>query len=417
MKILHTADWHIDANLIEAGRCLQFLWRQAAEISPDLTIIAGDMFNSADVRLDSEAARLAMTAVRKLSEYSGQGVIILIGTPSHDGLAAKIFSGLDKVWVCDKPNSIIFHNTGAEYKNFVVSVLPQPTKQYLESVIEGDIEDLNREMGVKLTAICTGFGAAHSQYPDGPHICVGHFTVKGAMISPTQQMIGYDIELGTFQLNSAHPTLWCLGHIHHAQEVAPGMLYSGSLYRVDFGERESTPGFWVHNIVSAEDPNTVGNAGGKKWLHDVQSVFTETPASSMNKVKFDIVGDPDPFCEDAHTYIEDGDITDKMQVEIKCYMDEAGQVPLDAIRESLLERGAKEVDITLQRIPRPNVRSAKILAVEALRDKLIARAEITDDEVAPGILEKADYIETMKAEAVLNIIKKQFEGKGHAKNA
>lgn len=415
MKLIHTADWHIDANLTEAGNCLQFLVDQANEIQPDLTVISGDMFNSADVRLDSEAARLAMRTVTALKDYSKHGVVILIGTPSHDGLAAKIFNGIPKVMVEDKPRSIIFDTIDEGYKNFVVSCLPQPTKQYLESVIEGDIEDLNQAMSVKLTAICSGFAAAHANHPDGPHICLGHFSVKGAMISPTQQMMGYDIELSTFQLNSAHPTLWCLGHIHRSQEVAPGILYSGSLYRVDFGERESIPGFWVHNIISAQqtadkappDPENLGiGQAGLKWLHDVQSVFHETPASSMSKKGYDVTGgldDPDEI------YNDKVEIADKMQVEIKCYADQIDVLDYHIIKENLIARGAKEVDVIVQRIPRPNIRSAKILAVENLRDKLIARAELTDDEVKPGVLEKADLIETMTAEAVLTLVKQRFQ--------
>jgi DNA repair exonuclease SbcCD nuclease subunit len=216
MKILHTADWHIDANIIEAGRCLKFLVQEASRIEPHLVVISGDMFNSADVRLDSHAARLAMKTVRSLAKYSANGVVILIGTPSHDGLAATIFDEMPKVIVADKPNSIIYDPIVAGEKHLVVSCLPQPTKQYLESALDadgvitsgGDIEDVNQAMSVKLTAICTGFGAARAQYEDAIHICLGHFTVRGAKISPTQQMIGYDIELSTFQLNSAHPTLW-----------------------------------------------------------------------------------------------------------------------------------------------------------------------------------------------------------------
>ena len=402
MKIIHTADWHIDANIVEAGRCLQFLCDQADQIRPDLVIVAGDMFNSADIRLDSEAARLAMRTLIALKHYAKEGVIVLIGTPSHDGLAAKIFDGIDKIWVCDRPGPIVFHRPEMKYDHFIVSVLPQPTKQYLESQVKGDIEDINLAMSEALTAICAGFGSARSQYPNGPHICVGHFSVRGAKISPTQQMMGYDIELGAAQLQLADPTLWCLGHIHHAQEVAPKVFYSGSLYRVDFGERESRPGFWVHEIISAQDPKNAD-----KWLHDLQSVFMETPAATMNKIRFEISGD-DPG-ENPTILIDDAEIEDKMQVEVKCYTDQAELVQIEKIRQDLLARGAKEVEIILQRIPRPNIRSAKILAVDSLREKLIARAELTNETVAPGILEKADMIETMKVEAVLNIIKKQFQ--------
>jgi DNA repair exonuclease SbcCD nuclease subunit len=399
MKILHTADWHIDANIIEAGRCLQFMVDRAHEIQPDLIVISGDMFNSADVRLDSEAARLAMRTVTALKAYSKYGVVILIGTPSHDGLAAKIFDGIPKVMVEDKPRSIIFDTIGEGYDRFVVSCLPQPTKQYLESVAAGDIEDVNRAMSKALTSIFAGFGSARAQYPDGPHICLGHFTVRGAKISPTQQMIGYDIEMSSDQLALADPSIWCLGHIHHSQEVAPGAFYSGSIYRVDFGERESVPGFYIHKIISE--------------FAEIESVFVPTPASSMSKLGLDLRADApaQTFAEyeaDARKFINEQPIADKMQVEVKCYADEADKYDLDVMKNHLIARGAKEVEIIIQRLPRPNVRSAKILAVESLREKLLARAEITDENVAAGVLEKADLVETMKADAVLNIIKQKF---------
>jgi DNA repair exonuclease SbcCD nuclease subunit len=400
MKVLHTADWHIEANIIEAGRCLKYLVNEASTIQPDLTVITGDMFHSADIRLDSEAARLAMGTVINLVEYSKHGVVILIGTPSHDGLAAKIFEGIPKVVVADKPNSIIF-DTGSEGfgkvpKQFVVSCLPQPTKQYLESVADGDIEDVNQAMVGALTSICAGFGSAAEKY-DGPHICLGHFSVRGAKISEKQQMIGYDIEMSADQLALANHTLWCLGHIHHAQEVGPVMFYSGSIYRVDFGERESDKGFYVHTIDQDQ--------ADRKFY--VGSEFIKTPASTMAKIGYDLLEhDPD---EEIGFDTDWPDVADKMQVEVKCYADQAVLVDHHIIRDQLIARGAKEVDVIIQRIPRPNIRSAKILAVEKLREKLIARAELTDDKIDPGVLDKADLIETMKAEAVLNVIKKKFE--------
>lgn len=398
MKILHTADWHIDANVLEAGRVLQFMRGEASVIQPDLTVISGDMFNSADIRLDSEAARLAMMVVRELASYSQYGVIILIGTPSHDGLAAKIFEGLDNVIVAEYPTSITYDAVGQPYKSFVVSCLPQPTKQYLESVADGDIEDVNQTMVAALTSICAGFGSAAAQV-DGPHICLGHFSVRGAHISPTQQMIGYDIELSRDQLDLAKPDLWCLGHIHHAQEVAPLMFYSGSPYRIDQGERHSEKGFYVHSLDKDQ-------ADGKFY---VGSKFIKTPAATMNKVNIGLDALPDPDMEKGQPVgIADDEISDKMQVEVKCYADQAVLVDHHIIREDLIARGAKQVDVIIQRIPRPNVRSAKILAVDTLREKLIARAELTDDTVDPGVLDKAGHLETMKAEAVLNIIKNQF---------
>jgi hypothetical protein len=126
----------------------------------------------------------------------------------------------------------------------------------------------------------------------------------------------------------------------------------------------------------------------------------------MAKKAYDVTGgleDPDEI------HYDKVEIADKMQVEIKCYADQAELVDYHIIRENLIQQGAKEVDVIIQRIPRANIRSAKILAVDRLREKLIARAELTDDEIPAGTLDKADMVETMKSEAVLNLIKKQFE--------
>jgi hypothetical protein len=159
----------------------------------------------------------------------------------------------------------------------------------------------------------------------------------------------------------------------------------------------------VHNIESAQPETDPENPD--KWSHNVKSEFIKTPASTMNKVKLDR-SDADP---DAPIEIDDSEIEDKMQLEIKCYSDQLEVMDFHIIKEDLIARGAKEVDVIVLRIPRPNIRSAKILAVESLREKLIARAELTDDEVTPGVLEKADLIETMKAEFVLEMMKKRFE--------
>jgi hypothetical protein len=104
----------------------------------------------------------------------------------------------------------------------------------------------------------------------------------------------------------------------------------------------------------------------------------------------------------------DAEVADKMQVEIRAYADQAQMIDYHIIREQLMELGAKEVDVIVQRIPRPNIRSAKILAVDRLREKLIARAELLDEPVPGNVAAKADMIQDLKAEAVLKIIKKQF---------
>lgn len=399
MKIIHTADWHVDANIKEARRCLQYLVAEAERIKPDLVTITGDIWNSASVHLDSAATRLVARTVWKLKEIATHGVVILIGTPSHDGLASKVFDTIPKVEVIDTPRSIIYDaQPGHPYSQFLVSGLPQPTKQYLESIAHGDIDDVNLAMSEALTGVLGGFGD-NARKVDGPHICLGHFSVRGCKISPTQQLIGYDIEMSSYQLEMAQPTLWCLGHIHHPQEVAERVFYSGSIYRVDFGERDSVPGFWQHNLVTALDEV-------RQLLIDVQSIRHNTPATTMSKISIDAADINNP---DEIDYMIDADeAAEKMQIEVKTWADLADTIDVHLIKENAVALGAKQVDIIIVRVPRPNVRSAKVLAADRLRDKIQARAEIVDDKINQGILDKADMVESMGAEEVVKAVKSQF---------
>jgi hypothetical protein len=51
----------------------------------NLIVISGDIYNHRQIQQETESARLAFNTVRRLSEYAP--VIILTGTPSHDGKA------------------------------------------------------------------------------------------------------------------------------------------------------------------------------------------------------------------------------------------------------------------------------------------------------------------------------------------
>ena len=84
ITIVHSADWHVcDEFLEDAQNCLDFLVDRTREIQPDLIVISGDIYNHRQIRQESAAARLAFLSVRQLAGIAP--VIVLIGTPSHDG--------------------------------------------------------------------------------------------------------------------------------------------------------------------------------------------------------------------------------------------------------------------------------------------------------------------------------------------
>jgi len=56
----------------------------------------------------------------------------------------------------------------------------------------------------------------------------------------------------------------------------------------------------------------------------------------------------------ARKYFNEQQISGKMEVEVKMYADEVGKYDLDVMRNHLMARGAKEVEIIIREIQRPN---------------------------------------------------------------
>ena len=259
MKILHGADFHIrDKDIEECRKCTGAFVETAESEDLDLIVIAGDIFDSRSVRLDSEAARLAFDVVEQLAMVAP--VAILLGTPFHDGHAAMALGhivGHHNVQVVDQPKQYYLTSpsgniypleriktTSTAPPQAIISMLPTPTKQWFEG--NGGIQDTDEEIAGAMGPIFAGFGATASQYKC-LHILVGHWTVRGAQINESQVMIGRDIEIGKDAIALANADVVCLGHIHKMQEIGDNIFYPGSLYRLNYGEMENK-GFYVHEI-------------------------------------------------------------------------------------------------------------------------------------------------------------------------
>ncbi len=87
-----------------------------------------------------------------------------------------------------------------------------------------------------------------------------------------------------------------------------------------------------------------------------------------------------------------------IRVELKVYQDEAVKINKDEI-ETILA-GAAEVDIRIIRIPRENIRSAQILKLSTLRDKIQEMAALKAETVPSSILSKADLLENLNPDQV-----------------
>lgn len=401
MKIIHTADWHVKDSMIEeAEKCLDFLVETAFKENPELVVIAGDLFDSQDIKLDSLSAKLVVRIVSELANICP--VVIVTGTPSHDGNAPAILNyikGDYPVWVADKPEQI--YMIGGELTgelegyppDLVISLIPQPSKQFFQS--NGSIQQTDQEIGQAMSALFAGLGAQASQF-DVPHILVGHFNVSGAFLSNGQSLTGKDIEISKDQLMLACADLICLGHIHAAQQVGQCCYYSGSLFRQNWGEM-NPKGFWIHEINSHALAHS--EFANIKW----ESLFIETPCRQLYRATADYTAESIP----AEPYLLTSEIITRecaggfVRCDFTVYQDEAHLIPKEEIKKLYMEAGAADVDVRVIRVPRETIRAAEVLKADSLRDKVVKMAELRGEQVTEGILLKADELETGQADELL----------------
>lgn len=387
MKILHAADLHLRENdLSEAMVCCKKLLITAREEKPDLIVSAGDIYHHREIKVDSEVFRYSLDLFKNLADICP--VAVVTGTPLHEGkapLSLRNCSTDHTVWVSSYPEQLALFtpevsprlaplaHIGDKRPMAILSMVPTPTKQNMQ--VSDD------EISSALTPMFAGFGAMPSAV-DAPHILVGHFSVRGAAISESQQMIGKDIEVGRDQIALANADVACLGHIHKSQFIEPNIYYSGSIYRTNIGETEPK-GFMIHNLYDEYR----------------ESNFIETPAQkAVKRVDDFTVGEGPEF------FSPPSDVIDAhVRYEIRIYQDHAEHYNREEIEKMILAAGAKSADVRIIRVPRETTRaeSQKLMESESLRDKVKILGESRGEDVPESILVKADNAESMSEEELL----------------
>ena len=407
MIIAHIADMHLrDKDLDESQKCMDHIIEKLLRhsYSPDLIVIAGDVFDSRDIKLDTDACRAAFSIVSDLVAFAP--VAIVTGTPLHDGYATQALGHLTgaghNVIVSDRPETLILEKGWLnraqegyiEKPEAVVSMVPTPTKRFWQGT--GDIRQTDEEISEQMTAIFAGLGVEASKHPWIPHILVGHFSVRGAQISNGQQMVGRDIEIGRDQIDMAEAALVCLGHIHKAQQIGDNIFYSGSIYRKDFGEMEEK-GCYVHEVL--------GTFGG---FQPATSTFIKTPTRQLVKTTIDITEGPIDKWNIHNELTEREGVTlgegDHVKVELRLWDDQDGSETEAVIKDRLIALRCEDIHVKLIRIPRENVRSERILKLRSLSDKIQEMAKIKGEEVPDGVLSKASTLETHTQAEVLQSV-------------
>ena len=384
MKCLHAADIHIrEKDIVEIETCLNFLVETAAKENVDLVIIAGDIFDSQEVKMASRSARLAVKTISALADIAP--VAIIKCTDSHDGNAPEILSyarGRFSVYVATMPQQILLADgilcaTSPGKVRAVLTLIPQPSKQFFQT--RAGIEGADQEIGQAMSALFGGFGAQAAVYPGVPHILAGHWNVNGCRLANGQIRTGMDIEVSVDQMNLGNFDIGCLGHIHVQQVLGGRYFYSGPIYATKIDE-DGPKGFYVHDL------DTLSGV----W----ESRFIETPCKKMVRLSHDLTPVLTETEKSDLYYHEHGEVAGAhVRLDLTIWQDEAGTLDKQEIEKHYLSLGAESADIRIIRVPRVTVRAESVLKAETLPDKIARMAEIRGEIVSAGVLVKAAEIE------------------------
>jgi len=274
VKIIHFADLHlgvenygrIDPDTGLSSRLSDFLSAldqlidYALESSADLVLFCGDAYKTREPSQTQQrefAKRINILATNNIP------VFLLAG--NHDmpnaswrATTTEIFDTLavKNIYVSsNRPD--IYHIPTANGNVQVVAVpwLRRSSLLNREDYKNLNLEQVNEKMQEALTRVISEKAATLD--PSLPAILAAHVWVTAAKVG-SESLMSIGQEPAVLLSNIALPAFdyVALGHIHKQQVLSenPPVVYSGSLERVDFGEKDEEKGFYVVDIES--DPAT-----------------------------------------------------------------------------------------------------------------------------------------------------------------
>lgn len=281
IKILHTGDIHlgsltgpekngINLRREDTLRCMDEIVQTAREERPDLTIIAGDLFNRsrvwADTALD-DVRDAVERLLRPLCECSGH-VVLLFGTANHDNPKAfeNIFTVTNDLENLNVDTAPALYRLRCNDGSWVqIMSVPGFDKGRLRTFCPGmdkEAENFNATALINDTIM----GLAGRCDKSIPTILTAHYTVAGAEADNGSTFLaGQDVVVLPATIDAAGVDLACLGHIHRPQKIACNTpaYYCGCINELTFNDEATRHGFYIHTMD--------GNGIVKSEFHELES--------------------------------------------------------------------------------------------------------------------------------------------------
>lgn len=265
IRFIHTADIHfgmenygridpatgIHSRLLDFKKSLDTCIDYAIEHNVDLFVFSGDAYKTAHPSPTQQ--KLLLQSFMKLYK-ANIPVVITVG--NHDNPlsfgkanALDIFASLpvDGFHVFSKPSTQTIQTKSGPVQ---ILGIPWPNRHNISlsnAYYAQTVPELTKHISESLAAIIQT--STEKLDPHIPAILVGHLTVSSGVFSGSEKraVYGQDPILLPSQLAIKPIDYVALGHLHRFQNLNKDgdipIVYSGSIDRVDFGERKEDKGF------------------------------------------------------------------------------------------------------------------------------------------------------------------------------
>lgn len=250
MKILHTSDWHVGRRIRGRDRSgehrsiLAEIAGIAAEHAVDLTVVAGDVFDTASPTPAAE--EIVWRAMLDLAEIAP--VLVVAGNHDSqarlDAVAPLLEMGrVTVLGAAAKPEEGgVANMDDIGVKAAMLPFVSQRGIVKVEDMMESDPDQNAGKYAERMKRIVAALTS--DMTPDTVNLLISHLTVFGAEPGGGERqahIFGYAVPANIFP---GHLNYVALGHLHRQQKVphAGQVWYSGSPLQLDFGEVDDRKG-------------------------------------------------------------------------------------------------------------------------------------------------------------------------------
>lgn len=230
VRIAHLGDLHVGrrwlsvqgeggVNLreLDLERALEAACERIDAEDPDLVVITGDVWDNVN---PSTRARSAVFRAAQVLRGSGRPVVVCAG--NHDHAKSSALSPLEHLaefFGCH----LALGQGSVDLVGVRLHLLPYSALAALAQGSELSPFDL---------------------HPEAANILVAHAWAE----HPDLDAVPERVTIPRALLESAGMDLCLLGHIHQPRRLGAHSFYCGPLERLNWGEREVEPGFWMHTL-------------------------------------------------------------------------------------------------------------------------------------------------------------------------